>query len=159
MLLAETTVNGIACKTAFAILAEEVKPLTPKWQEPITGVSGGELPKYEPALIHEPETDKYPLVFIKGHGTVKLPLQVSNAYPPGVAFTFYAYPAKYYPESDAPQALHVQQDTIKHPIKEIWGQKFRARMEGSGQPGPLLFNPGEFVTDTLYDVLVDVRKA
>jgi len=85
--------------------------------------------------------------------------QISEAYAPGVAFFFYAYPAKHYAESDAPQALHVPQNTTEIPLLKIFGPKFRARMEGYGLPNPLLFHPGETVTDVLYDALCEVRKA
>lgn len=177
------------------------------YQEELARI-GNALPKTEPSLIHGPEKDKYPLVFIDGHnrffmqgqftnvpemvtiasqrfgafmnpktaverglkdgdmvevfndnGVVKAPLNLSEAYPPGVVFFFYAYPSKWYPESDAPQALHHAANTTELPVVEIFAAKFRAKMEGAGMPNPLLFNPGETTTDVLYDVLCDVRKA
>lgn len=177
------------------------------YQEELVPV-GDALPRFEPSLIHGPEKEKYPLVFIDGHsrffmqgqftnnpemlaiasqrfgvfmnpktaverglrdgetvevyndrGVVRAPLQISEAYAPGVAFFFYAYPAKHYPESDAPQALHVPQNTTEIPLLKIFGPKFRARMEGYGLPNPLLFHPGETVTDVLYDALCEVRRA
>jgi molybdopterin-containing oxidoreductase family molybdopterin binding subunit len=96
-------------------------------------------------------------------GFVRLPARFVNFLPPGMAHVWYAYGVDRYKEYDSEPSTELgAYDGVgeaAEPVSLAWNTIMRQRLLDSGAPDGFLNTSGLGGTETIWDVLCDIRRA